>query len=64
MWPDPQEPVVTFTEEILNGKLHFMRSVGLLVATVNQKIFMMIQYASLEHWTNLRFIQIKNRQIK
>ena len=64
MWPDPQEPVVTFTEEILNGKLHFMRSVELLVATVNQKIFMMIQYASLEHWTNLRFIQIKNRQLK
>ena len=25
MWPDPQAPadLVTFTEEILNGKLHF-----------------------------------------
>ena len=28
MWPDPQSPVdlVTFTEEILNGKLHFLCS--------------------------------------
>ena len=30
MWPNAQEPVdlVTFTEEILNGKLHFLCSVG------------------------------------
>ena len=29
MWPNPQETVdlVTFTEEILNGKLHFLWSV-------------------------------------
>ena len=29
MWPNPQEPgdLVTFTEEILNGKLHFLCSV-------------------------------------
>ena len=28
MWLDPQlaEDLVTFTEEILNGKLHFLRS--------------------------------------
>ena len=28
MWPNPQETVdfVTFTEEIFNGKLHFLRS--------------------------------------
>ena len=28
MWPDPQETadLVTFTEEILNGKLHFLYS--------------------------------------
>ena len=28
MWPYPQETVdlVTFTEEIVNGKLHFLRS--------------------------------------
>ena len=28
MWPDPQETadLVTFTEEILNGKLHFLCS--------------------------------------
>ena len=30
MWPNPQEIVdlITFTEEILNGKLHFLCSVG------------------------------------
>ena len=30
MWPNPQEAadLVTFTEEILNGKLHFLCSVG------------------------------------
>ena len=30
MWPNPQFPVdlVTFTEEILNGKLHFLCSVS------------------------------------
>ena len=29
MWPNPQETVdsITFTEEILNGKLQFLRSV-------------------------------------
>ena len=29
MWPNPQKTadLVTFTEEILNGKLHFLRSV-------------------------------------
>ena len=31
MWPDPQFPadLVTFTEETLNGKLHFLCSVTL-----------------------------------
>ena len=30
MWPNPQSTadLVTFTEEILNGKLHFLCSVG------------------------------------
>ena len=30
MWPNPQEPagLVTFTEEILNGKLQFLYSVS------------------------------------
>ena len=30
MWPTPQETadLVTFTEEILNGKLHFFCNVG------------------------------------
>ena len=31
MWPNPQETedLITFTEEILNGKLHFLYSVCL-----------------------------------
>ena len=30
MWPNPQFPadMVTFTEEILNGKLHFLSSIS------------------------------------
>ena len=30
MWPNPQETadLVTFTQEILNGKSHFLRSVS------------------------------------
>ena len=29
MWPNPQSPadLLTFTEEFLNGKFHFLRSV-------------------------------------
>ena len=27
MWPNPDADFVTFTEEILNGKLHFLCSV-------------------------------------
>ena len=32
MWPNPQETedLVTFTEEILNGKHHFLRNVNYL----------------------------------
>ena len=37
MWPNPQETVdlVTFTVEILNGKLHFLRSGLFSYETVN-----------------------------
>ena len=31
MWPNPQFPVVTFTEETLNEKLHFLCSVKCLI---------------------------------
>ena len=34
MWPNPQQETtdfVTFTEEILNGKLHFLYSEGQIV---------------------------------
>ena len=47
MWPNPQEIVdlIVFTEEILNGKLHFLCSDGLrnkplfLISTAQKKIF-------------------------
>ena len=37
MWPNPQETpdLVTFTEEILNGKLYFLCSVQYLYDSVN-----------------------------
>ena len=35
MWPNPQETanLVTLTEEILNGKIHFLNSVMYLLET-------------------------------
>ena len=40
MWPNPQETanLVTFTEEILNGKLHFLYSVNEYLKTANNEI--------------------------
>ena len=39
MWPNPQETadLVKFTEEILNGKLHFLCSAGTLISMKNEK---------------------------
>ena len=38
MWPNPQFPVdlVTFTEEIFNGKIHFLYSVTWAVSNENK----------------------------
>ena len=37
MWPNPQFPgdLVTFTEEILNGKLYFLRSAYSIMPLTN-----------------------------
>ena len=37
MWPNPQEPadLVTFTDEILNGKLRFLCSVKNLLSNLS-----------------------------
>ena len=42
MWPNPQFPadLVTFTEEILKGKFHFLYSVNLIFSLCNQSRFM------------------------
>ena len=39
MWPDPQETVdsVTFTEEIVNGKLDFFVQCNLLMEDLDNK---------------------------
>ena len=39
MWPNPQEnaDLVTFTEEVLNGKLHFLRSDHKLALFIKSK---------------------------
>ena len=39
MWPNPQFPVdlVTFTEKILNGNLHLLRSGGFSVESEDVK---------------------------
>ena len=44
MWPNPQETtdLVTFTEEILNGKLHFLCSVNYM-----KLAFIMILYKTI-----------------
>ena len=41
MWPNPQETadLVTFTEEILEGKLHFLRSVTFTEEIVKGKLY-------------------------
>ena len=57
MWPNPQFPIdlVTFTEEILNGKLYFLYSVLALLWTISGKssitdVWQGPKYAS---WLNL-----------
>ena len=41
MWPNLQFPadLVTFTEGILNGKLHFLRSVSQIIRSKSSMIF-------------------------
>ena len=42
MWPNPQENcgLVTFTEEILNGKLHFLCSEGCETFDAKENVYM------------------------
>ena len=48
MWPNRQFPadLVTFTEEIVNGKLHFLRSISnkaiLAISKIERKLFVSI----------------------
>ena len=40
MWPNPQFPahLVLFTEEILNGKLHFLYNEGVILSSIHDQI--------------------------
>ena len=50
MWPNPQETMdlVTFTEEILNGKLHFLCSDVFTVSLIENMALPLIQMELLE----------------
>ena len=49
MWPNPEIPtdLVTFNEEILNGKLHFLRSGGYFINKIN--IWQRVLYNQIIH---------------
>ena len=55
MWPNPQETEETFTEEILNGKLHFLCSVSYDVADlyplvpIDRSIQVIIRFLQNDH---------------
>ena len=51
MWPNPQFPadVVTFTEEILNGKLHFLSNVNYLMSSFFHSLFCCTLPSEQEH---------------
>ena len=53
MWPNPQETVdlATFTEEVLNGKLHFCAL--LLITWITMSKFLLITYK----WRPVQFSQ-------
>ena len=56
MWPKPQVPadLVTFTEEIRNGKLHILFSVALqLIPTLNMEEVLENQVVVLEQTTTV-----------
>ena len=48
MWPKPQSPadLVTFTEEILNGKLHFLCSMRSIVHEVYERNILSYMFIS------------------
>ena len=49
MWPNLQETadLVTFTQETLNGKLHFLSSVNLIALTKRLKLFLLQMFTFL-----------------
>ena len=53
MWPNPQFPadLVTFTEEILNGKLHFLLSGRVDSEMNNRFISLLSKNTILEHFS-------------
>ena len=59
MWPNPQENVdlVTFTEEILNGKFHFLCSVwGNMICLSIANLFFLSDYKVSSHTYKKMFL--------
>ena len=63
MWPNPQFPadLVTFTEEILNEKLHFLCS-DLSSDLINFKIWRIVEFK--QEWTVLNQRTYQDMSIK
>ena len=62
MWPNPLETadLVTFTEEILNGKLHFFVQwvvVNFILIEKESKCYKILYYGN-QFYTNARFISV------
>ena len=56
MWPNPQETAnsVTFTEEILNGKFHFLSSEKIRILKFSDQHFSVFEMNSEIHRVNVR----------
>ena len=67
MWPNPQFPadLVTFTKEILNGKLHFF--VQCLLSTEMKKIIYKTKWnclTTLKNFSNVSLMDLLEETIK
>ena len=59
MWPNPQFPVdlVPFTEEVLNGKLHFFCAVSVYYVLSRTRVVFL---ASLNQYIKIAVLSSKN----
>ena len=62
LWPNSQETadLVTFTEEIRNGKLHFFRTVGSIINIVTSLLLIFVQINLLLRISLLKSLIMKH----